>query len=115
LRWREATTAEGAGLISGSQANAGNAAFPLRAERAGVAACRNILDALESAPGQAPVAPIDPSQIAAVVGALRGIPADKLLDVAIAQLRPTLPAGADVPAAPPINLHLVPVPGPRKP
>src|SRR5256885_16844697 len=84
---------------------------------AGVAACRTILAALEATPGEpykaVGVVP-DASAIASAVAALRGVPPDKLLDLAIAKLRAALPAGADVPAVKPLAFHLVPIPGPRR-
>jgi hypothetical protein len=82
------------------------------------AACRTILTTLEgvapsatepSAPQPAPVAP-QPAEIANLVGALRGLPPEHLLDMAIARLRAALPAGATVPNASPIKFHIVPVP-----
>lgn len=80
------------------------------AKAAGVTACRAILAALEATQGQAfaPVVPASP--VAAVVGALRGVPPEQLLDLAIAKLRAALPAGADVAPVRPIKIELVPVP-----
>jgi hypothetical protein len=77
----------------------------------GVAACRAILAALEAQPGEPIVANVvapSPSPIATVVAALRGVPADQLLDLAIAKLRAALPAGADVPQAQPLKFQLIP-------
>ena len=94
------------------------------ARAAGIVACRTIVTALEAVPGQPLTAPaqpvpspppIDNSRIGAILGALRGMPPDKLLDVAIAQLRAKLPAGAEAPTARPIAFHLVPISGARKP
>lgn len=80
---------------------------------AGVAACRSVLTALEASPGQgfapATVSP-NPSAIAAAVGALRGVPPDQLLDLAISRLRAALPAGVEVPAAQPLKFHIINVP-----
>lgn len=81
----------------------------------GVAACRMILTALEAQPGQpmpatAALRPPDPAQIAGLVGALRGMPSDQLLDVAITRLRSALPAGAEVVPVKPLTFHLVPLP-----
>lgn len=79
----------------------------------GAAACRTILAALESAPGQpmaaAAVMTPDASKIADAVAMLRGVPADQLLDLAITRLRAALPAGVDVPAAQPLKFQLVPI------
>ncbi len=81
------------------------------AKAAGITACRAVLAALEGTPGQPLAAPIAPtSPVAAVVGALRGVPPDQLLDLAIAKLRAALPAGADVPTAQPLKFQIVPIP-----
>lgn len=78
----------------------------------GIATCRAILAALDPS-GQQPPPPqrasIDTSQIAALVGALRGVPPDQLLDLAIAKLRAALPAEAPSPASKGITFHMVPV------
>ena len=83
---------------------------------AGVAACRAILNALESAPGEplgaAQFALSNAPHIASIVGALRGVPPDQLLDLAITKLRAALPAGTVVPQAQPLKFHLVPVANP---
>ena len=81
----------------------------VRAE--GAAACRTILCALEGKPGE-PLAAVTPqsSQIATVVSALRGVPPDQLLDLAIAKLRDALPAGATVAPVQPLKFHLIPMP-----
>lgn len=80
--------------------------------QAGAAACRTILAALESVPGQplagAAVVPPNASNIANVVASLRGVPADTLLDLAIAKLRAALPAGADVAQVQPLKFQIVP-------
>jgi len=81
------------------------------ARAAGVAACRTILVALEAQPGEpiaAAIVPPNPTQVASAVAALRGVPVDQLLDLAIAKLRSALPAGADVPRAQPIQFRLIP-------
>ena len=84
------------------------------AKAAGATACRAILAALESTPGQpialSTVAPMSGSQIASVVSALRGVPPDQLLDLAIQRLRAGLPVGVEVPTTPPLKFHIVPVP-----
>jgi hypothetical protein len=51
--------------------------------------------------------PINASQIASVVGALRGVPPDQLLDLAIAKLRASLPAGVEVPKVEPLKFHII--------
>ena len=100
---------------------------PFDARRAGIetagirhnlgVACRTILTALEATPGQPLAAsPINASQIASVVGALRGVPADQLLDLAIAKLRAALPADTTLPRVEPLKFHIIPMPtreGPR--
>lgn len=64
------------------------------ARAAGIAACRTILSALE-ATQDAPLVsatPINASRIASIVGALRGIPAEQLLDLAIGSLSCSMPS-----------------------
>lgn len=83
------------------------------ARTAGIAACRAILAALDPS-AQMPSQPrggtsIDASQIATLVGALRGVPPDQLLDLAITKLRAALPADASTPAPKGIAFHLVPI------
>lgn len=78
---------------------------------AGASACRTILAALDSVAGQplasaVPVSP-NPSNIASTVAALRGVPAEQLLDLAIAKLRAALPAGIDVPQAQPLKFQII--------
>ncbi len=83
------------------------------ARAAGVDACRTILAALDATPGQplaAAVVTPNPSAIAAAVGALRGVPPDQLLDIAISRLRAALPVGVDVPVAQPLKFHIIHVP-----
>ena len=80
---------------------------------AGAHACRTILAALDAKPGEpmaAAVAP-QPLQIATIVSALRDMPTDQLLDLAIARLRTMLPAGTDVAPVKPISFHFVAKPG----
>jgi hypothetical protein len=78
---------------------------------AGATACRTILAALEGTAG-APAKPvgINPAELAKVVAALRGVPSDQLLDLAIKKLQGALPAGAQVPNVRPLAFHIVPVP-----
>jgi hypothetical protein len=82
------------------------------ARTAGAAACRAILGALEASPGEqmATATPINTSQIAGIVGALRGVPPEQLLDLAIAKLRSALPADATVPPVTPLKFHILPIP-----
>ena len=80
------------------------------AKAAGIAACRAILAALEATPEQPMIPPPAVSPIAAMVGALRGVPPDQLLDVAIARLRAALPPGTEVPAPTPLKMQIVPLP-----
>lgn len=79
----------------------------------GAAACRTILAALDSVPGQpmpaAAVITPDASKIASAVAMLRGVPPDQLLDLAIARLRAALPAGVQVPPAQPLKFQLIPI------
>ena len=99
---------------------------------AGAQACRTILTALEAKAGEpmtlasppvssatnvaTPVANTSsPSeQIANVLGALRGVPAEQLLDLAITRLRAALPAGGDSPKVEPLKFHIVQVPARRR-
>jgi hypothetical protein len=76
---------------------------------AGAIACRAVLTALESTPGQplGAAAPVEPSQVASIVSALRGAPAEQLLDLAIARLRAALPPGVEVPAVKAIKFQTV--------
>jgi hypothetical protein len=86
------------------------------ARAAGAAACRSILAALDATSGQPMVtaAPASPAPaIANIVSALRGVPPDQLLDLAIAKLRAALPAGVDVARPAPLNFNIVPIP-PRR-
>lgn len=111
--------------------------------RAGAQACRTILTALDAKAGEPmtpdpPTAPIanelaisatpeiasdvanaiqsaDPAQIASVVSALRGIPVDQLLDLAIARMRAALPAGVEAPRVEPLRFHIVQLPRGRRP
>jgi hypothetical protein len=81
---------------------------------AGATACRAILAALEPQPATAAQPVVPP--IASIVSALRGVPPDQLLDLAIAKLRAALPAGTESAPVAPIKFHIVPVsPAARKP
>ena len=97
------------------------------AKHQGALACRTILTALEAKagepllpaadPGAAPPtrpaaqpAPvIEPQQVAAIVGALRGMPAEQLLDLAITRLRAALPKDAAPPPITPVRFQIIPI------
>ncbi|MCX5748322.1 MAG: hypothetical protein NT062_38205 [Proteobacteria bacterium] len=82
------------------------------ARSAGASACRTILATLESKPGE----PLEvglasqPNVLATMVTALRGMPPDQLIDLAIARLRAALPAGEPVANVQPLKFNLIPVP-----
>ncbi len=80
---------------------------------AGATACRTILAALEAKPGEplgaAVPAPITPAT--AIAAAIRGMPVDQLLDLAIARVRAALPADAAIAPVQPIKFMHVAVPG----
>jgi hypothetical protein len=79
------------------------------AKAAGVTACRAIITALDAAGGEpmpAPTAAPPATQLAAIVGALRGMPPDQLLDLAITRLRAALPPGTE---AQPVKTYKVPI------
>lgn len=91
---------------------------------AGAQACRTILAALganageamtpaASDAGTAQTASAEP--IAQVVAALRGVPAEQLLDLAITRLRAALPAGVEAPRVEPLKFHIVRLPAGRRP
>ncbi len=86
------------------------------ARKAGAHACRTLLIALEAKPGEPLAAavelaapPASAPRLAAMVGALRGMPAEQLIDLAIARLRAALPADAPMPQVSPVRFSLVPV------
>jgi hypothetical protein len=82
---------------------------------AGAQACRTILAALEPQPEVpvcAPSAPAD--QIGQLLGVMRGIPAEQLLDLAIARLRAALPSGSEAPKVAPLKFHIVQLPGAKR-
>lgn len=90
---------------------------------AGAHACRTILAALDAKAGEAmtpaasdtaaPSASAEP--IAQVVAALRGVPAEQLLDLAITRLRAALPTGVEAPRVEPLKFHIVRLPAGRRP
>lgn len=74
-------------------------------------ACRAILAALESTPGQPMASAVvaqPASPIATMVATLKGVPTDQLLDLAIMKLRAALPAGVEVPQTSPLRLQFIP-------
>ena len=78
---------------------------------AGASACRTILSAFEAKAGEPLAAapqPANPMQV--VVSALRGMPPEQLLDLAIARLRAALPQGTEVQPVKPLTIPLLPVP-----
>lgn len=81
---------------------------------AGASACRTILTALEAKAGEPMVHPAmlasSSNPIEAIASAVRGMPVEQLLDVAIARLRAALPQDANTPALRPLAIPLVPVP-----
>ena len=90
---------------------ASDATDELRA--AGAAACRTILTALEAKPGESLTttpATSTPTPIASAVAALRNVPPDQLLDLAIARLRAALPPEVSPPPVQPLKFHVVTLP-----
>ena len=72
--------------------------------------------AASPAPEPAPHQPGGPSlnttaspELSALLQSLRGMPAEQLLDLAIARLRAALPPGSTVPATSPIRFQLIPL------
>jgi hypothetical protein len=85
------------------------------ARASGAEACRTILTALEPAAEAAAATAAPPEvPVATILDAMRGIPADQLLDLAIAKLRAALPPGTQVPAVAPLKFNLVAVPRAKK-
>jgi hypothetical protein len=76
---------------------------------AAIDACRTIMAALGATAGE-PLVAVPENPFAAIVGSLRGVPPDQLLDLAIDKLRAALPAGTDVPTVTPLKFHIVPLP-----
>lgn len=88
----------------------------------GAQACRTILTALDAKAGEPLAAPPPPTeaaataesvptgaQIAALVGALKGVPPEQLLDMAIARLRAALPKDTPAPAVAPVRFQIIPI------
>ncbi|MFT3693842.1 MAG: hypothetical protein QM831_11915 [Kofleriaceae bacterium] len=81
------------------------------ARAAGASACRTILTALEATVGQPMTATVtDTSPMSNALAMLRGVPPDKLLDLAIMKLQSALPAGVEAPNVQPLKFHLIQVP-----
>ena len=102
------------------------------ARTAGAQACRMLLTVLEAKPGEPMTTPppaeasagsslpaiassegapsSSATQIAQMIGTLRGVPAEQLLDLAIARLRAALPAGTEAPRVAPLKFHIVQLP-----
>jgi hypothetical protein len=84
------------------------------ARAAGAIACRAMLAALEgssaSVPSTQPVPKLDPAAIASAISALRGVPPDQLLDLAIAKLRSALPAGTQAIPTSGFKLPIIAIP-----
>lgn len=77
---------------------------------AGATACRAVLATLEPT-AQSPVSDaLNPAAVATAVAALRSVPPDQLLDLAITKLRAALPAGVQVAPVAPLKFHLIPIP-----
>ena len=77
---------------------------------AGAQACRHFIALLEPQPTPAATPPgAAPLPIAELATAIRTIPLDQLLDLAIVKLRSALPADAQAPTVPALNFRLVPV------
>lgn len=82
------------------------------AKAAGAVACRTLLAALETNPGEPLVTPTAPaaSPIANAIAMLRGVPVDQLLDVAINRLRAAIPAGESAPSVLRLSVPIIAIP-----
>lgn len=80
----------------------------------GAAACHALLAILEPPPPVAPPSADLATLANSAIGMLRSVPADQLLDLAIATLRSRLPAGVNIDPVRPISFHMIPPP-PRVP
>ena len=78
---------------------------------AGATACRTILTALDARAGEPLAPPGIPSSsaITAAITALRNVPPEQLLDLAITRLRAALPPDTKVPVTP-LKFHVVSLP-----
>jgi hypothetical protein len=82
----------------------------LEARTAGANACRVVMALLVASEAPTPAAPaLNPAAIATAITALRGVPPDQLLDLAIAELRAALPAGTQATPANAFKMPFVPV------
>ena len=80
------------------------------ARASGASACRAILTALEATPGASMSAAISqPNAVAQIVGALRGMPLDQVLDIAIARLQAAVPADKASPPVRPLHFQMIPL------
>ncbi|CAN5885633.1 hypothetical protein BH11MYX2_BH11MYX2_36900 [soil metagenome] len=88
---------------------------PPEARAAGITACRAVLAALEATSGVplAEAAVADPNPLVQMMGALKRVPTEQLLDLAISKLRAALPAGTQAPTVAPLKFHMIPVPAKR--
>ena len=78
---------------------------------AGANACRTLLTALEAKAGQPLASPAMPSNpIEAAVSVIRGMPAEQLLDLAIARLKAALPPETNLEPVKRLTVPLVPLP-----
>jgi len=88
------------------------------ARAAGAQACRTLLAALEAKEGEPIAAPIpmpatpSPADVAAIVGGLKTLPVEQLLDLAIARLKAALPTGTTVEPVRSLTVPLIPFPRP---
>jgi len=77
----------------------------------GAESCRTILMALDTKAGQPMSASVvDTSPLMSAVSMLRGVPPDQLLDLAIAKLKSSLPAGVEPPKVEPLKFHIIQLP-----
>ncbi len=80
------------------------------ARASGVQACRTILAALETKPGDQLVnRPVPTTPMQAVLTALSNTPPEQLLDLAISRLKAALPAGTEAPPVQSVRIPLLPV------
>ncbi|HTR56469.1 MAG TPA: hypothetical protein VMJ10_37605 [Kofleriaceae bacterium] len=81
------------------------------ARAAGARACRALLSAFEPSEVAPPAEVAVPSPpIATLVSAVRGMPAEQVMDLLIAKLRTMVPADAQPAASRALNIMRVPVP-----
>src|SRR4051794_2902072 len=80
------------------------------ARASGANACRTILAALDAKAGESLVTVAVPSSpLATIVAALRGMPSDQILDLAIARLRAALPPDAVLDPVKSLTFALIPI------